>query len=157
MTEGGAGRAIQAVLFTCAMNAIRSPMAEALARHYFGRSVYVQSAGVKRGELDPFAVAALDEIGIDASRHKPRSLDELEENEGLNFDLIVTLSPEAHHKVLDMTRAIAADVEYWPMPDPSVVQGSREQRLDAYRQVRDALQKRIQAKLARPSSGAPGV
>ena len=157
MTEGGAGRAIQAVLFTCAMNAIRSPMAEALARHYFGRSVYVQSAGVKRGELDPFAVAALDEIGIDASRHKPRSLDELEENEGLNFDLIVTLSPEAHHKGLDMTRAIAADVEYWPMPDPSVVQGSREQKLDAYRQVRDALQKRIQAKLARPSSAAPGV
>ncbi|MBU3732533.1 MAG: arsenate reductase ArsC [Beijerinckiaceae bacterium] len=157
MTEGGAGRPIQAVLFTCAMNAIRSPMAEALARHYFGRSVYVQSAGVRRGELDPFAVAALDEIGIDASRHKPRSLDELEENEGLNFDLIITLSPEAHHKVLDMTRSIAADVEYWPMPDPSVMHGTRDQKLDAYRQVRDALQAKIQARLARPVSGAPGV
>ena len=132
-------------------------MAEALARHYFGRSVYVQSAGVRRGELDPFAVAALDEIGIDASRHKPRSLDELEENEGLNFDLIITLSPEAHHKVLDMTRSIAADVEYWPMPDPSVMHGTRDQKLDAYRQVRDALQAKIQARLARPVSGAPGV
>lgn len=154
MTEVGGGRKIQAVLFTCAMNAIRSPMAEALARHYFGRSVYVQSAGVRRGELDPFAVAALEEIGIDASRHKPRSLDELEENEGLNFDLIVTLSPEAHHKVLDMTRSIAADVEYWPMPDPSVVQGSRDQKLDAYRAVRDSLQKKIHARLSTPAGGA---
>jgi protein-tyrosine-phosphatase len=152
MSDVGGGRKIQAVLFTCAMNAIRSPMAEALARHYFGRSIYVQSAGVRRGELDPFAVTALEEIGIDASRHKPRTLEELEENEGLNFDLIVTLSPEAHHKVLDMTRALAADVEYWPMPDPSVVQGSREQKLAAYRDVRDALQKKINARLT-PSSG----
>jgi protein-tyrosine-phosphatase len=153
MSDVGGGRKIQAVLFTCAMNAIRSPMAEALARHYFGRSVYVQSAGVRRGELDPFAVTALEEIGIDASRHKPRTLEELEENEGLNFDLIVTLSPEAHHKVLDMTRSLAADVEYWPMPDPSVVQGSRDQKLAAYRDVRDALQKKINARLT-PSSGA---
>ena len=152
MTDVGGGRKIQAVLFTCAMNAIRSPMAEALARHYFGKSVYVQSAGVRRGELDPFAVSALDEVGIDASRHKPRTLDELEENEGLNFDLIITLSPEAHHKVLDMTRSIAADVEYWPMPDPSVVQGSREQKLDAYRQVRDSLQRKIHARLSKTSS-----
>lgn len=154
MTDASGGRKIQAVLFTCAMNAIRSPMAEALARHYFGRSVYVQSAGVRRGELDGFAVSVLDEIGIDASRHRPRTLDELEENEGLNFDLIVTLSPEAHHKVLDMTRSIAADVEYWPMPDPSVVQGSREQKLDAYRGVRDALQKKIHARLAKTPGGA---
>ena len=124
-------------------------MAEALARHYFGRSVYVQSAGVRRGELDPFAVASLDEICIDASRHKPRSLEELEENEGLNFDLIITLSPEAHHKVLDMTRSLAADVEYWPMPDPSIVQGSRDQKLDAYRQVRESLQRKIHARLGR--------
>lgn len=156
MSDVGGGRKIQAVLFTCAMNAIRSPMAEALARHYFGRSVYVQSAGVRRGELDPFAVAALDEIGIDASRHKPRTLEELEENEGLNFDLIVTLSPEAHHKVLDMTRSLAADVEYWPMPDPSVVQGSRDQKLEAYRDVRDALQKKIHARLALSSGASPG-
>lgn len=156
MSDVGGGRKIQAVLFTCAMNAIRSPMAEALARHYFGRSVYVQSAGVRRGELDPFAVAALDEIGIDASRHKPRTLEELEENEGLNFDLIVTLSPEAHHKVLDMTRSLAADVEYWPMPDPSVVQGSRDQKLDAYRDVRDALQKKIHARLALSAGASPG-
>jgi protein-tyrosine-phosphatase len=140
-------RPVQSVLFSCAMNAVRSPMAEAIARHYFGKSIYVQSAGVKKGELDPFAVAALDEIGIDLSRHKPRTVDELEEWEGLNFDLIVSLSPEAHHKALDLTRTVAADVEYWPTVDPTVVQGSREQMLDAYRDVRDTLVRRITERL----------
>jgi protein-tyrosine-phosphatase len=147
MSEAGSGRRVQSVLFVCAHNAIRSPMAEALARHYFGQSVYVQSAGVRKGETDPFMVAALDEIGIDAKKHKPRTLEELEEWEGLNFDLIVTLSPEAHHAALELTRTLAADVEYWPTADPSVVQGSREQRLDAYRDVRDGLSYRVRLRL----------
>lgn len=121
-------------------------MAEALARHYFGKSIYVQSAGVRKEALDPFAVAALDEIGINASKHKPRTLDELEEYEGLNFDLIITLSPEAHHAALELTRSIAVAVEYWPTPDATAVQGSREQMLQAYRGVRDHLQKRIFAR-----------
>jgi protein-tyrosine-phosphatase len=129
------------------MNAVRSPMAEAIARHYFGRSIYVQSAGVRKGELDGFAVAALDEIGIDASRHKPRTLEELEEWEGLNFDLIISLSPEAHHAALELTRTLAADVEYWPTPDPTLIQGSRDQTLDAYRDLRDGLSYRIRVKL----------
>lgn len=137
---------VQAVLFVCALNSVRSPMAEALARHYFGKSIYVQSAGVRKDELDPFAVATLDEIGIDASRHRPRTLDELEEYEGLNFDLIITLSPEAHHAALELTRSISVDVEYWPTPDATAVQGSREQMLQAYRGVRDHLQKRIFAR-----------
>lgn len=128
------------------MNAVRSPMAEALARHYFGKSIYVQSAGVRKDELDPFAVAVLEEMGIDASRHRARTLDELEEYEGLNFDLIITLSPEAHHAALELTRTLAADVEYWPTPDATAVQGSREQMLRAYREVRDHLQKRIIAR-----------
>ncbi len=144
--EGGRKR-IQSVLFVCAMNAVRSPMAEALARHYFGKSIYVQSAGVHKGETDGFMVAALDEIGIDAAKHKPRTLEELEEYEGLNFDLIVSLSPEAHHAALELTRTIAADVEYWPTPDPTLLQGSRDQRLDAYRNLRDGLSYRIRVKL----------
>jgi protein-tyrosine-phosphatase len=86
--ETAVPRKLQSVLFVCAHNAVRSPMAEAIAKHFFGRSIYVQSAGVRKGELDPFAVAALEEIGIDASRHKPKSVEELEEWEGLNFDLI---------------------------------------------------------------------
>jgi protein-tyrosine-phosphatase len=138
---------IHSVLFVCAHNAIRSPMAEAIARHYFGKSIYVQSAGVRKGEVDPFMIAILSEIGIDAARHRPRTLDELEEWEGLNFDLVISLSPEAHHAALELTRTLAAMVEYWPTPDPTLVQGSRQQRLDAYRDVRDGLISRIRTRL----------
>ncbi|MFL6812324.1 MAG: low molecular weight phosphatase family protein, partial [Bradyrhizobium canariense] len=124
------------------MNSVRSPMAAGLFKHFFGRT-YVNSAGVRKGDLDPFAVAAMEELGLDIGKHKPITLEELEDWEGLNFDLIVTLSPEAHHRALELTRSIAADVEYWPTPDPTVSEGSREQRMDAYRAVRDQLQKRI--------------
>ena len=147
MDEGRRPKRIQSVLFVCAFNSVRSPMAEALARHYFGKSIYVQSAGVRKSDADGFMVSALDEIGIDASRHKPRTLDELEEWEGLNFDLIVSLSPEAHHAALELTRTVAADVEYWPTPDATIAQGTREQRLDAYRNVRDGLSYRIRLRL----------
>ena len=147
MESAKGGRPVQSVLFLCAYNAVRSPMAEAVARHYFGKSIYVQSAGIRKGETDVFMVAALDEIGIDASKHKPRTLEELEEWEGLNFDLIVSLSPEAHHASLELTRTLAAEVEYWPTADPTLVQGSREQRLDAYRNVRDGLSYRIRLRL----------
>lgn len=140
-------RKVQSVLFMCAYNSVRSPMAEAMAKHYFGKSIYVQSAGARRGEVDPFALAVLEEIGIDAHKHRPKSVEELEEWEGLNFDLIVSLSPEAHHKALELTRTVAADVEYWPTMDPTVVQGSRDQVLDAYRDVRDGLMKRIKERL----------
>jgi protein-tyrosine-phosphatase len=125
------------------MNAVRSPIAEALARHYFGQTLYVQSAGIRKGNVDGFALSVLDEWGIDAKSHKPHTLEELAEWEGLNFDLIVTLSPEAHHAALELTRTASVEVEYWPTPDPSVVEGSREARLDAYRAVRDSLSKRI--------------
>ena len=145
--EPGAGRRIQSVLFLCGHNAVRSPMAEALARHYFGRSIYVQSAGVRKGETDPFMVAALDEIGVAAAKHKPRTLHELEEWEGLNFDLIVSLAPEAHHAALELTRTLAAEVEYWPTNDPTLAAGSREQMLDAYRNVRDGLSYRVRLRL----------
>ncbi len=149
MAEDAAGRKVQAVLFACGQNSIRSPMAEAIARHYFGKSIYVMSAGVKKGETDAFAIAVLDEIGIDASKHRPKTFEELEEWEGLNFDLIVTLSPEAHHKALDLTRTTAADVEYWPTPDPSAAQGhgSRDQVMQQYRAVRDMLTNRITERL----------
>jgi protein-tyrosine-phosphatase len=131
------------VLFACGMNAVRSPMAAALMQQMFGRSVYVGSAGVQKGELDPFAVAAMEEIGIDIARHKPMTFEELEDLEGLNFDLIVTLSPPAHHKALELTRTAAIEVEYWPTVDPTGIEGSREQRLVAYREVRDQLLARI--------------
>ena len=132
-----------AVLFACGLNSVRSPMAAALFAQMLGRTIYVGSAGVRKGELDPFAVAVMAEIGIDISRHKPITFEELEDLEGLNFDLIVTLSPEAHHRALELTHTNAVEVEYWPTVDPTDVEGSREQRLDAYRTVRDQLLKRI--------------
>lgn len=141
----------QAVLFACGLNAVRSPMAASLLRNVAGTSIYVASAGVRKGELDPFAVAVMEEIGRDISRHKPMTFEELDDWEGLNFDLIVTLSPEAHHKAVDLTRRIAAEVEYWPTPDPTDAEGSREQRLNAYREVRDQLLARIAARFAAPS------
>jgi protein-tyrosine-phosphatase len=137
------------------MNSVRSPMAEAIARHYFGRSMYVQSAGIHKGEPSGFTTAALEEIGIDAAKHKPRTLEELEEHEGLNFDLIISLSPEAHHAALELTRTLAADVEYWPTQDPTLVTGSREQMLDAHRNVRDGLLYRIRTRF-RQGSEAKG-
>ncbi len=142
----------QAVLFACGQNAVRSPMAAGLFRELFGKSVYVASAGVQKGELDPFVVAVMDEIGIDIARHKPATFEDLEDMEGLNFDLIVTLSPPAHHKALELTRTIASDVEYWPTVDPTGIEGSREQKLDAYRQVRDQLTAQIRARFGRSGS-----
>jgi protein-tyrosine-phosphatase len=143
----------QAVLFACGMNAVRSPMAAALCRELFGKAVYVGSAGVQSGELDPFAVAVMDEVGIDIARHKPITFEELDELEGLNFDLIVTLSPPAHHKALELTRTLGADVEYWPTADPTAAEGNREQRLDAYREVRDQLMAHIRARFGRQGAG----
>jgi protein-tyrosine-phosphatase len=143
----------QAILFACGMNAVRSPMAAGLFQQWFGKSVYVGSAGVQKGELDPFAVAAMEEIGINIARHKPITFEELDELEGLNFDLIVTLSPPAHHKALELTRTIASEVEYWPTADPTAIEGSREQRLDAYRAVRDQLMAHIRERFGRPGGG----
>lgn len=132
------------VLFICGLNAVRSPMAEALARRLFGKTTYIASAGVRKGELDPFSVKVMEEIGLDISKHRPHTIEDLEDD---NFDLIITLAPEAHHKALDMTRTLAAEVEYWPTPDPQLATGSRDQILDTYRSVRDGLAKRIKTRL----------
>ena len=142
-----------AVLFACGLNSVRSPMAAALFAQIFGRGIYVASAGVRKDDLDPFAVAVMAEIGLDISRHKPVTFEEIDEWEGLNFDLIITLAPEAHHRALELTRTSGVDVEYWPTADPSGVEGSREQRLDAYREVRDQLLARIRQRFSRPTPG----
>lgn len=149
MVETPRTRAPQAVLFACGFNAVRSPMAQSLLQQMFPQKLYVRSAGVKTGELDPFAVAVMAELGQDISKHRPMTFADLDDWEGLNFDLIITLSPEAHHKALELTHTISADVEYWPTQDPTTVDGSREQRLDAYRAVCDGLLLRIRKRFAR--------
>ncbi len=136
-----------AVLFACTENALRSPMAEGIAKYLVGHEIFIDSVGVRKGELDMFAVAAMDEIGIDISGHKPKRFDDLEDS---SFDLILSLSPEAQHRAVDMTRIFACEVEYWNTFDPSLIAGSREQRMAAYREVRDALLARIKDRLARP-------
>ena len=129
-----------AVLFACTMNAVRSPMAEAILKHLHGHRVYVDSVGTRAGDLDGFAVAVMDEIGIDISRHRPKTFDDLEDD---SFDEVISLSPEAQHKAVDMTRVMACEVVFWNTFDPTVIDGGRETRLDAYRQVRDQLIQRI--------------
>jgi protein-tyrosine-phosphatase len=143
----------QAVLFVCNLNAVRSPMAAGLFKQKFGRSIYSASAGVQKGELDPFVVAAMEEAGIDVAKHRPMTIEELEDWEGLNFDLIVSLSPQAHHRALELTRTLAVDVEYWPTVDPTGARGSREHRLDAYRAVRDSLMERIKRRFGGQGGG----
>jgi len=144
----------QAVLFACGRNAVRSPMAECLLRQMLPRALYVKSAGVKKGELDPFAVAAMAELGQDMSGHRPTTFEELDDWEGLNFDLIITLSPEAHHRALELTRTLAADVEYWPTHDPTGAEGNREQKLQAYREVCDELLMRIRRRFSRAAAAS---
>ena len=129
-----------AVLFACTENTVRSPMAEAILKYLHGRHSYVDSVGVRKGELDGFAVAVMDEIGIDISHHHPKTFEDLEDT---SFDLVTSLSPEAQHKAVEMTRVVACDVEFWNTFDPSVIEGSREVRLEAYRQVRDELMRNI--------------
>src|SRR5215472_8930371 len=112
-----------AVLFACTLNSVRSPMAAAIMRHLFGRFVYIESAGARAGELDPFAVEVMDELGIEIGKHKPKRFEDLED---ASFDLIVTLSPEAHHKAMELTRTMAVEVNTgrpWIRP-PSKVRGS---------------------------------
>lgn len=133
------------ILFLCGMNAIRSPMAENLARYLFP-GIFTQSAGVRCGVRDPFVVAVMDEIGLDLSNHNPKDLEDLEDD---YFDLIITLAPEAHHKALEFTRTSAVDVEYWPTQDPSLATGSRDQILDSYRQVRDQLKMKLTKRFSR--------
>ncbi|EAV40891.1 low molecular weight phosphatase family protein [Roseibium aggregatum] len=140
----GPGMRPSAVLFACGMNSVRSPMAEALTAKLFPGQVYVRSAGVRSGKVDPFVDAVMAEIGVDMGKHVPKTFEDLDES---GFDLVVTLAPEAHHKALDMTRTESVDVEYWPTLDPTLATGSREQILDEYRAVRDQLMMRIKKRL----------
>ncbi len=141
-----------AILFMCAMNAIRSPMAEAIAKAMMPQ-VYIASAGVRRGDHDPFVDVVLGEIGLSLGKREPQTLEDLEDD---YFDLVITLSPEAHHRALELTRSSAVEVIYWPAADPSAVSGSRDQVLSAYREVRDGLERMIRERFATRPTGAQG-
>ncbi|RAK52604.1 low molecular weight phosphatase family protein [Phenylobacterium deserti] len=139
-----------AVLFACNFNRVRSPMAEALLKRLVGDQVFVDSCGLKpssadqravEGEgVDPFAEAVMGELGCDLSRHRPKTFGELNDD---SFDLVISLTPEAQHTAVELSRGRATEIEYWPTFDPTLVEGAREARIAAYREVRDALAARI--------------
>jgi protein-tyrosine-phosphatase len=133
------------VLFACTLNAVRSPMAAGILSHLMGPNVRISSAGVRAGLPDPFAMAVMNELGIDVSEHEPRSFRDLGDE---TFDLIVTLSPDAHHHALELTRAMAVKVEYWPTLDVTATAGGlpRKEVVKRYRQVRDELFERIKVR-----------
>jgi len=130
-----------AILFCCTMNSVRSPMAEGIMKFLHGHQIYVQSAGVRQGEIDGFAIAVMDEIGIDLTGHQSRTFDDLEDD---YFDLVITLSPEAQHRAVELTRIMACDVMFWNTLDPTIIAGEdRESKLEAFRMVRDQLLERL--------------
>jgi protein-tyrosine-phosphatase len=138
------------VLFACTHNALRSPIAAALMRSLHGRRVFVDSVGLRPEPLDPFAAAVTGEIGIDLSGHQPKSFEDLEDD---YFDLVISLSPEAHHHAVELTRTSSTEIEFWPVMDPTLVEGNREVRLDAYRELRDHLLAHLRARF--PPERAP--
>ena len=144
----------QSVLFCCDHNAVRSPMAEGMMKKFYGTGTYVQSAGVKGDmEIDGFSIAVCQELGIELSRHRSRSFDEMQEwgDDLSGFDLVVALSPAAQRKALDLTRFFHLDVEYWPILDPTGLGETREQKLDSYRQSRDQIMKRMLDRFGPPT------
>jgi len=147
-----------AVLFACNFNQVRSPMAEALLKLLVGKNVFVDSCGLKRApplneddedgpaRADPFAEAVMAEVGYDLSWHRTKTFGELDDH---SFDLVISLTPEAQHRSVELARGRAADIEYWPTQDPTLTEGSREARLAAYREVRDTLTRRIAERFGR--------
>lgn len=137
------------VLFCCDHNAIRSPMAEGMMKKFYGHAAYVQSAGVKNDmDVDGFAIAVCDEVGIPLANHRSRSFDEMQDwgDDLGQFDLIVALSPASQRVALDMTRHAHLEIEYWPIMDPTGLAEGREARLAAYRQTRDQIEARMLAR-----------
>lgn len=143
----------RSILFLCGMNAIRSPMAEVLARQVLPQGVFIASAGVRAGQRDPFVDAVLAEKGLSLGERQPQRLDDMEDD---YFEMIVTLSPQAHHAALELTRSMAVEVEYWPTADPSTATGTRDRIMEAYRDVRDRLEARIRERFARTGREPPG-
>ncbi|MGI3185711.1 low molecular weight phosphatase family protein [Nioella aestuarii] len=144
----------QSVLFCCDHNAIRSPIAEGLMKKFYGHAAYVQSAGVHNDlEIDGFAIAVCAELGIELESHRSRSFDEMEQwgDDLSGFDLIIALSPASQRRAQELTRHFHVDVEYWPVLDPSGIGNTREAKLDAYRQTRDMLVKRMLDRFGPPT------
>lgn len=132
----------QSVLFCCDHNSVRSPMAEGIMKKLYGTECYIQSVGVKNDlEIDGFSIAVCAELGVELSRHRSRSFDEMEQwgDDLSSFDLVLALSPASQRRALDLTQFYHLDVEYWQIIDPTGLGETREARLESYRQARDQI------------------
>jgi protein-tyrosine-phosphatase len=139
-----------AVLFACTYNRVRSPMARALMARLYGSRLFVESCGLRRvAEPDPFVIEVMDEAGLDLSAHRPKTFDDLEDS---SFDLVISLSPSAHHRAVELARNNAIELLYWPTSDPTLTEGRRDKILNAYRQTRDELETRIRDHFGAPST-----
>ena len=139
----------QSILFCCDHNSVRSPMAEGIMKKLYGTGTYVQSVGVINDlEIDGFSIAVCDEIGVELSRHRSRSFDEMERwgDDLSSFDLIVALSPASQRRALELTRLFHLTVEYWPILDPTGIGETREMKLVSYRQTRDQILNKLREK-----------
>jgi len=153
--EEGSGKTTLpgSVLFCCDHNAVRSPMAEGIMKRLYGTECYIQSVGVKNDlEIDGFAIAVCDEIGVELARHRSRSFDEMEQwgDDLSSFDLVLALSPASQRRALDLTQFYHLDVEYWPVLDPTGLGETREAKLAAYRQTRDQILERLIGRFGPP-------
>jgi len=124
------------VLFACSFNSVRSPIAEGIAKHFYGNRIFFDSAGVRTEDVNGYAIVVMEEIGIDIRDHSAKTIGDLNDS---SFDLIITMTPEAQHQAIELTRTLAVDIEYWPTYDPTVVRGSRDEILDGFRKTRDDL------------------
>lgn len=144
----------QSLLFCCDHNAVRSPMAEGIMKSLYGTACYIQSAGVKSDlEIDGFAITVCSEIGVELSRHRSRTFEEMQQwgdNLG-SFDLVIALSPASQRQALELTRVYALEVEYWPIFDPTGLGNTRDEKLVSYRQTRDQIRKKLLERFGDPS------
>ena len=137
------------VLFVCTRNSIRSPMAEALAKDLATqgliRSESFESAGVDPSDVDGFAISVMAELEIDLLRHDSQDLEDVMAKD---LDLVITLSDVAAVHAQDLADKSGATLEAWSVEDPSRVEGSREEKLAAYRQTRQALRDKLLQRFA---------
>lgn len=132
------------VLILCTGNCVRSQMAEGLLRHLGGDAFEVHSAGSRpNGYVSPLAIEAMREIGIDISAHRSKSVSEFARQ---HFDTVITVCDSAAEECPVFPGA--PERIHWSIWDPSAAIGSREEKLAAFRQVRDELASRLRGFLA---------
>ena len=134
------------VLFCCDHNAIRSPIAEGLAKLYYGKKIFIQSAGILNElEIDGFAISVCEEIGIKLAKHQPRSFLDMDQwgDRIDSFELVVALSETSKRQVIEATKSYAVKVIYWPIFDPTVAVNRWEEKMENYRKTREQISSKL--------------